>query len=300
MPQRRAQRSAAASPSIPLAFRLDSGVLGLEVADQAALTLVTHAYAAMQVDAAGVKMRAYLHRLSDGRIHVRYGRQILHAAGAGSAPLPLGSAYHAAREVFARFAAEAPETLALYGALCAVDGGAVLLLGPTMIGKTVLALHLAIAGARFLGDETAAISLRDGEMYAMPRRPALRESALPLLPQAIARGVARSECAFENGRGRFWYSLDETALDGIEPSARRYPVRAVCVINDRGEGASLRSLEPVQALKAVAQRAYGRPSSLAHVAAIRRAMRHAAFFELTLGPPEETSRLLLRELRSCG
>lgn len=301
IPRRRVQRSAAAPASIPLAFRLGGCVLGLEVADDAALSLLTHAYAPMQIDPGGVKMRAFLHRLADGRVQVRYGRQLLRPADAGGTTLmPLGSAYHAAREIFARFAAEPAEALALYGALCAVEGGAVLLLGPTMIGKTLLALHLALQGGRFLGDETSVLALARGEAYAMPRRPALRESALPLLPEQLAQTVAQCERAFESGRGRLWYSLDETALGGLQPSARPYPIRAVCVIADRADIAAVRPLEPAQGLKAVAQRAYGRPSSLAHLAAIQRAMRHAAFFELTLGRPEESARLLLRELGSCG
>lgn len=300
IPQPRAQRGFAAPQSVPLAFRLGGSVLGLEVADEHAQRLIAHAYAPMQIGAEDVKMRALLRRLSDGRVQVRYGRQLLPPAGGGGAALPMGSAYHAAREVFARFAGEAPQTIAVYGALCAVDGGAVLLLGPTMIGKTLLALHLALAGAEFLGDETAVLSLSRGDVYAMPRRPTLRESALPLLPSGLAETVRQSEHAFENGRGRFWYSLDEPALGGIHPKARRYPLRAVCVISGRADAAAVSRLDPATAIKSLAQRAYARPTSLAQLSSLRRAVRHAACFDLTLGRPQESSEALLRELRTCG
>jgi hypothetical protein len=223
----------------------------------------------------------------------------LHAAGAAD-PIPLRAAYHAAREVFGRFACEPANTVAVYGALCAVNGAAVLLLGPTAVGKTLLALHLARAGATFLGDDTALISLAAPEVYAMPRRPSLRESALPLLPDAdMAQAIAQTASYFENERGKFWYALDSQALCGIEPSTRVYPIRAVCVLSARGD-AAIREINHADAVKLVAQRAYARPTSLAQLGALRRALRHAACFDLTLGTPQASCELLLRTVNACA
>lgn len=64
-----------------------------------------------------------------------------------------GAAYIAVRELFARFAGAAAENLAFYGATCALNGSAVVCIGPPGSGKTVLALHLHRAGLQFCGDE---------------------------------------------------------------------------------------------------------------------------------------------------
>ncbi|HKU67411.1 MAG TPA: hypothetical protein VJP85_06535 [Candidatus Baltobacteraceae bacterium] len=293
------QRSAQAAACVRLGFRLGDCVLGVDVADDAALRLLEEAYALLQCPAAGVRARALLQRLSDGRLHVRYGRHALRLTNAAD-PVALRAAYHAAREIFARFACEPQHAIAVYGALCEVDDGAVLLLGPTAIGKTLLALHLASAGARFLGDDTAVLSPASGEAYAMPRRPSLRESALPLLPKPELREtIAASPSYFETERGRFWYALDGSAL-GIEPCPRPYRLRAICVVRERGEEAAVRSVDREYALKLLAQRAYMRPTSLAQLGALARATRRAACFEMTLGTPESSAQALLHEVRTCA
>ena len=294
------ERGSSAPASVRLGFRLGASVLELEVADEDALRLLDHAYSPLLCPPTGARVHASLRRLADGGLHVRYGRHALRMANAAD-PVPIRAAYHAAREIFARFAAERPRSVAFYGALCAIESGAVLVLGPTTIGKTLLALHMARAGARFLGDETALLSLATGEAYAMPRLPALRESALALLPDpAMAKDIAASDRFFPTERGRFWYALDGNALGGIEPNARAYTLRAVCVLSARADAPSLRRMEPSDGVQLLAQRAYVRPTTLAELASLRRATRHAAFFEMTLGDPQESSALLLREVRACA
>lgn len=294
-----ARRAALGSAYVRLGFRLGESVLGLDVADDAALRLIKDAYAPLQCPAASVRARASLQRLSDGRLHVRYGRHALRVSNAADS-IALRAAYHAAREIFARFACEPQDAIALYAALCAVDDGAILLLGPTTIGKTLLALHLAAAGACFLGDETAVLMPGSGEAYAMPRLPALRESAIALLPHAQMReSVGASGSYFESERGRFWYALDAKSLGGIEPSARPYRLRAVCILRERGEHAAIRGIDHARAVKFLAQRAYLRPASLAQLGALARATKRAACFEMTLGTPQDSSEALLREVRAC-
>ncbi|HLI97098.1 MAG TPA: hypothetical protein VKT72_13600, partial [Candidatus Baltobacteraceae bacterium] len=291
---------AASAPCVRRTFGIGGASLSLEIADDAVLRMVEDAYALLLRDGGAARAHASIRRLFDGRLHVRYGRQTLRTASSMD-PVPLRAAYHATREVFARFACEPLQTLAVYGALCAVDHGAVLLLGPTAIGKTVLAMHLAHAGAHFLGDDTTLISLARQEAYAVPRRPALRESALPLLPDSgIAQSVATSPGAFQTDRGRFWYALDAQALGGIEPSTRAYLLRAVCILGGRAANASMRSLDSSDAVKFVAPRAYARPTSLAQVGALRRVLRSVSCFEMTLGTPGESAELLLRGVRTCA
>lgn len=299
MPEGRENRVRPAAASVQLGFRLGPSTLSLAIADADALRLIEEAYAPMRCAAAGARANASLSRLSDGRLHLRYGRQALRPANAADG-VPLRAAYHAAREIFSRFACEPPHTLALYGTMFAVDGRAVLLLGPTTIGKTVLALHAAAQGARFLGDETALLSLVREEAYALPRRAALRESALPLLPNpAMAEAIEASPHVFRSERGRFWYAIDANVLGGIEPSDRPYPLRAICVLGHRGETPSIQSVNAADAVKFVAARAYARPTSLAQLGALRRALRNVACFDLTLGDPRSSAELLLREVRAC-
>jgi hypothetical protein len=282
-----------------MGFRLADAVLDLDVRDAAALQLLQLAYAPLQCPPAGARVHASVQRLADGRLHVRYARQMLRFGNAAD-PVPLRGAYHAAREIFARFASERRDSIALYGTLCAVDGGAVLLLGPTTIGKTLLALHLTAGGAQFLGDETVLLSSKTGEACAMPRRPSLRETALPLLPQQTLRDAIEA-CPdfFETDRGRFWYGLDARTLGGIEPSARPHPLRAVCILRQRGDEPAVERADHDRALKVLAQRAYVRPTSLAQIASLHAATRRAAFFEITLGAPDATSAALLQQVRSC-
>lgn len=275
------ERGSPAASCIQLGFRLDQSMLALDVADDASLSLIRHGYAKLMCEPPPSRPQASVRRLSDGRLHVRYGRHALRVANAADA-VPMRAAYHAAREIFARFACEPPQTIALYGALCAVGDAGVLLLGPTTIGKTVLALS-------------------SGEAYAMPRRPSLRESALALLPDPrMAESVAASQRCFSTERGRFWYSLDTAALYGIEPSDRRYDLRAVCIVRERAEEPAIREIDAAQGVKHLAQRAYVRPTSLAQLAALRRATRRASFFEVVLGAPEVSSEMLLQAVRACG
>jgi hypothetical protein len=298
-PNRAEQRNAQAVACVRLGFRFGDCVLGLDVADEAARHLIDDAYALLRCPAEGVRARALLQRLSDGRLHVRYGRHALRLTNAAD-PIALRAAYHAAREIFARFACEPQNAIAVYGALCAVDERAVLILGPTAIGKTLLALHLVSAGARFLGDDTVVLSPVSGEAHAMPRRPALRESALPLLPAArLQDSITASSTYFETERGRFWYALDAHALGGIEPSPRPYRLRAICIVRERADEARIRAVDRDYALKLLAQRAYMRPTSLAQLSALARATRRAACFELTLGTPQASSEALLHEVAAC-
>jgi hypothetical protein len=135
----------------------------------------------------------------------------------------------------------------------------------------------------------------------MARRPALRESGLELLPDAqMAQAVAASPNVFTTERGRFWYALDETVLSGIAPSTQAYPLRAVCVLSARGETPEIRQIDAAAGVRLLAQRAYVRPTSLAQIGALRRATKHTAFFELTLGAPRESAALLLHEAQRCG
>lgn len=289
-----------AAPSAErLRFKLGAATLALEVDDAAALEMLQRVYAPMRCeDLRPCRQSASIRRMTDGRLHARFARRPV-AVAAKSADERM--TYATAREIFARFAASVPQTLALYGGLVGVPQGAVLLLGPAMIGKSVLALHLAHRGATFLGDETAMLSLSTAEAYAMPRRPSLRESALEHLPTMRMRErVAAARHSFEGEFGRFWYALDENDLDGIAPSERPLPLAYVCLLRHRAAEPAIRRIDTATALPQIVQRAYARPSELHQVSALHKTLRKARCLEITLGTPDETASAILREVGACG
>ncbi len=148
--------AAAPRPLARAAFSMAGRVLAVAAQDESFTHILETTYADARVsDGRGVHHTAAVRRLGDGRLHVRFDRRALPIGDLGSS-CELLSAYYAAKELFARFAVAHPESIALYGALVEIGGSAVLILGPTAIGKTLFALHLAWQGARFLGDETAA------------------------------------------------------------------------------------------------------------------------------------------------
>lgn len=289
----------AAPPAERLRFKLGPATLALDVADGTALDVLERVYAPMRcADLRPYQHSASIRRLSDGRLHARFARRPVAIPPRTASERLM---YSTAREIFARFAASVPQTLALYGAMIAVRNGAMLLLGPAMIGKSVLALHLAHQGATFLGDETAMLSLRGSEAYAMPRRPALRESALAHLPtQRMREGVVAAAHSFEGEFGRFWYALDELDLAGIAPSERALPLEYVCILRNRAQRPAVRHVDTAMAVPHIAQRAYARPSELHQLSALHRTLRKAHCLEITLGTPEETASAILREVGACG
>lgn len=297
--------SAALSPAVQpavqrLGYRLGAHGLSLDVADVAAAAVLEPVYGPMRSDAPrAYRQTASIRRLWDGRLHARFGRDVI-----ALPPVDGRSrerlAYNAAREIFARFAASVPQTTAFYGASVGIAGAGALILGPSGIGKTLAALHLAHQGATFLGDETALLTLRGAELFAMPRRPSIRESALPFLPNARMReSIAESPHVFATESGRFWYALDETQLDGVAPVSRALPLRVVCIIRERRDEYSSRRVELSTALPLIAQRAYARPAELNELAALRKALRGVVCLEITLGTPDASASALLREVGAC-
>lgn len=280
-------------------YGLAGRVLAVETDDEAAASLLQSAYGpAQHTKSTSANHNATISRLHDGRLSARFDR----------APMPLGergpgapllSAYYAAREVFARFASARTGAVALYGCAVEIDGTGLLILGPTTIGKTVLALHLALQGAKFLGDETAVLDFRSTTIAALARKPALRESALPLLPPAVRAAVKQAEHVMQTERGRFWYALDAQDLNGVTPSPYGCTLGAVCVIRDRAPSHALHRRSYAEMLPAVLQRSYSRPAQLTEVSALRRALRDTPFFELTLGEPAASAAALLQEVRAC-
>ena len=277
-------------------FSLADRVLAISADDEAVCHILRTTYDDARVsEARTIHHQAAITRLSDGRMHVRFDRRTLGLTD-GASTIPLLSAYYAVKEVFARFASAVPRGVAFYGAAVAVNGSAVLILGPTSIGKTLFALHLAWQGATFLGDETALLDTPAGTLTALARKPSLREGALDLLPPGMPECITEAPHAVQTERGRFWYALTPAQLGGVAPLHKSLRLRAVCVIRDRAPACSIRRANLADVLSSIMQRAYIRPSQLAQISGLRRAMRDVAHYEVTLADPQSSAAAFLREL----
>ncbi|MFN2449999.1 MAG: hypothetical protein ABR508_09495 [Candidatus Baltobacteraceae bacterium] len=281
-------------------FAFAGRTLAVDVRDEPSAEILNSTYGALRSDPARTAHHtAALRRMGDGRLHVRFDRRVL-STGEGASPSPLLSSYYALKEVFARFSAAVPGSLAFYGASVTIDGAAVMLIGPSYSGKTVLALQLAANGALLLGDETVCLDLRAGMARALARLPALREAALPFLPAAMRASIEQSQRVVQTARGRFWYGLGAQDLGGIKPAERDHRLRAIFILRDRGEEPQARASDPERSLPTLLQRAYSRPFQLLEVAAAKRALRNVAVFDLQTGRPQETAELIVRTVRACA
>ena len=276
----------AREPTRRLLFQVGAHALSIDVQDRAAAEMLELVYGPMLARAPkSSACTAAIRLLGDGRRHVRFGKQAVPFAPGAFAQAAL---YQTARELFARCAAAQEGSTAFYGALVACEGEGVLLLGPSAIGKSLFAIELARAGAQFLGDETAILNHRSAEIAASPRRPSLRESALEHLPLQF-RDAMLAQRSFQTPGGRFFFAIEPSALGGIEPCARAVRLRKVCLIGGRADRFSMRPIRSGDALPAIAARAYARPAELAQLAALQRALRHAACYEVTLGAPRDSA-----------
>lgn len=271
-------------------FSFGGRVLSVDAGDEGAAHILSTTYGPLTpAPERPAHHSAFVRRLEDGRLHARFDRVAL-AAGERCAP-GVTSAYYALKEIFARFAAAIPNSVAFYSALVAIDGRGVLLAGPASSGKTLLALHLSDRGARLLGDTTALIGLRNGTVRALPRRASVRDSSLPFLPDGWRATIENSPHVTQTVSGRMWYAIGD-------PDGSEYPLEAVVLLKERSQKAQMSSIDCVQALPALLQRAYSRPFQLLEMSAIKRAMRHVRCFELNPSEPASTADLLLNGLRS--
>lgn len=286
------------SASVPI-FRLGWSTLAVNAPDPWTSRLLESAYANMRSAESGTADHvASVAMIADGRFTVRFDRQRIDLPMRPGGD-PLVGAYYVTREIFARFAAMQRGCIALYGTAVVVEGAAMLILGPTRVGKTVLALHLMHLGATLLSDETALLELRGGMLHGVPRRLVLRESALDRLPtQEMRDAVLACEHVCSTQQGRLWYALTEPEI-GSHSAHSSYPLRSVYLIRTRSDTFTLRPITAAAALPAISQRAYARPTDLAATSALRRALRDVPCFDVVLGSPEETARGLLAEATLC-
>jgi hypothetical protein len=207
-----------------------------------------------------------------------------------------GTAYAAVRDVFAAFIRVAANGSVFYGGCFALEGNAVAVFGESGIGKTVLLLHLAQAGAHFLGDETFMLRSIGGTLCAIPRLPALREPSLPMLPKALRESVTRARTYAATPRGKFWYALDGDDLAGLTPDATAHLLNAAIFIERRSAQPALRALSQHELMHRAAARLHEKPRTLADLARLRRALHGVRAYALDLGDPAQTAQLITNNL----
>jgi hypothetical protein len=192
-------------------------------------------------------------------------------------------AFYAVRDLFARFAACEPDSLALYGAAVAWNGAGVLILGPTGVGKSVLALNAAYGGAHFLGDETALLDMRSGALSALPRTASLRERGLPyLLDVSAAAAIASCRRAYRTAKGRFWYALDDAVLN-LRRAFDSYPLHAVLCVEGRAAEPFIEAIPLSRLLPIVAARVHRESATVSDIAALYARLQGVRGFRVSLG-----------------
>lgn len=208
-------------------------------------------------------------------------------------------AFYVLRDLFARFAAQAEDCVALYAASVAINGRAVLFLGPATIGKSVLGLNLRRYGARFLGDELALLNLRDGTVGAVPRTAALREPGLPyLLDGGLRARISACNRALFTQRGRLWYALNEDVI-GAPIDSQSYPLGAIYAIAAREPRSRIAPLASASVMTLLSRRMHRLPQTLEQIGMLHQLARSVSAYELTIGTPQETASTVLEGLQQC-
>lgn len=205
------------------------------------------------------------------------------------------SAFYATREIFARFAAADASCWALYGTAVRCGSGALLILGPSTIGKSVLTAHLLACGAQFYGDEIVVVDRETGYVSGMRRGLMIREPSLPLLPSAAMRErCAASPHRIQTERGALWYAVEADALVGRPTAAEPAPLGGIILL--AAERAKVSALEPLPGTAAAIEAArylYRRAGELTELGALTSLLARAPAHRLRLGPPGEAAALIV-------
>jgi hypothetical protein len=163
------------------------------------------------------------------------------------------------------------EHVAWYAAGLAIDGSAVLISGPSGVGKTTLALELIGRGHGLYGDEYVFLRRRDRRLVAFPRALMLREGA-----------TVRHDVDVERVFGRRVFAA----------SAR---LRAAYLL-ERGPQSAVAPLAPAVFALSVAPRVGGRGNGLQRLDALLALLAGVHCYRLTMADPASAARALLASL----
>lgn len=151
----------------------------------------------------------------------------------------------------------------VHAGVVGLSGGAVVLPGLSMAGKSTLVLALALGGATYLSDEILVFDPASGRISPFPRAPKLRDICVPYFPSLTGRFVGE-------GEGRFIRGFSEIARVGSSP----IPPKAIILPQYAKDGDDeLRPITDGEAFLALASSALNfgahRDQSLDHLGCLR-------------------------------
>jgi hypothetical protein len=189
-----------------------------------------------------------------------------------------------------------PDWLAIYGCAVSVDGFAVLLIGPSSVGKTTLGLALQLQGALLYGDEMIVMQRARRTVSALARRLSVRESSLALLGDPVVAAIVRSTGAPSDDRSDRVYYVERGALGGV-PTAKAL---GAIVLLRRGTGAPrVESLSAARAGLALSSYLALRPGTLDDLANLAEMVGATPAFAMTVGEPHASAAVLIGALARC-
>ena len=196
--------------------------------------------------------------------------------------------------LFLRMLRLRPDALFFHAASVAVGGRGALLVGPKGTGKSTTSLALAARGHEFLGDETACYLPSSGELLPFrrpvgikpgPQSDAVRDALARLRPRADEDGLVRVPV--------------ERLFPSVAP--RPAPLSNVLFLSGFGEHPELSPIragrEELASLQPIASTLVSGPATR-RVFEMIRLIQSAACYRLVAGDPDQTARLLEKELES--
>jgi hypothetical protein len=131
----------------------------------------------------------------------------------------------------------------IYAAALRVRDKAVIVLAPSGIGKTTLALELMARGAGFLSDEFVFVRKADNLVRGLPRAMLIRERTLALFDNPTLRAVCEASSPRMPYGDRVWDNIDPGDVFGEEVFAEPAPLALVVVLERRqADGATVEEM----------------------------------------------------------
>jgi hypothetical protein len=257
------------------------------------------------LEAANMHRSRYRHMLATGEPALT-----LYVAARGAAThfwIPAVAAYRWDRYVLAphaiSFLADAvatthafeslPDTIVLHAAAVAGPSGVAALVGTTEAGKTTTSLACARLGLALLSDEFCVRTPRG--VIPFPRTLNIRRGGIELLAEGAEPGLPLNDWIITNGGAdRHDVGFDELFGDWQRPGPG--PLRAVFLVAGRDAVAQAKVATPAGLLPRILPWSRMKARGVDAASELLELLQGVACFELVLGTPEETARLVARAL----
>jgi hypothetical protein len=259
------------SQAIVLRLTPTARSLRIETDDARVARYVRAAYGAALVDSASASTDSAVLTAGSAFPTASFNGVDLPHGSPGSVPCAWRSYAYLVDQCVWRALARERAWIALYACAVQIDGRAVILVGPSGVGKTTLGFALQRHGARMIGDEMALVRVRDATVDAIDRRFSVR-------------------------RPRRTLAVDRRRYGALPLPARL----AATFVVSRGEGEP--QVAPAAAsVMACAIAAYAAqpPSDLEGVARLARILSVGRCFTLRLGDVHASAAAVIESVRAC-